>query len=88
MLPRSGRRGLTPMLMSFMMASRISKRMPEYPWRKVLMRTSMDARVTSDGSEWQSVPMPKMPAFKCLEGGAELASNLITSLFVLILIIT
>lgn len=45
MLPRSGSTGLTLWFRSFPNASRISQRRPEYPCNRVLVRTSMAARV-------------------------------------------
>uniref|UniRef100_A0A0A8Y780 PAL2 n=1 Tax=Arundo donax TaxID=35708 RepID=A0A0A8Y780_ARUDO len=48
------------------MASRISNRILEYPWRRVLMRTSIAARVASAGRTWlPSVPpMLKAPVLR------------------------
>ncbi|ONK56339.1 uncharacterized protein A4U43_C10F7050 [Asparagus officinalis] len=50
------------------MASRISKRMSEYPCRRVLMRTSMAARVAEVGRVLPvSLPELKIPALRNLK---------------------
>ena len=63
MVPLSGSCGVNWALSSFSMFSRISHRMPENPCKRVLIRTSIAARVVLTG---RVLPEFTTPAFKNL----------------------
>jgi hypothetical protein len=55
-------------LRKLVIASKISKRMPEYPCSSVLIRTSIAALVAEDGSvQPDSLLVPKIPALRNLK---------------------